>query len=585
MDNKERFSIVSQKQALNDQLEVHEQAILGLAEMVGTKSSFLSFKVHPSVIHQLDELGELEEYIKEPEKPFHSVHKVVVSEEDDPYNDVPLRFEDLPSDALHTEVRIDENSKHIEYEPESKPESMGQTNKPALPMKPRLPRHNVPTNPESVQTNKPTLSAKTLLPHPPVSPNPQTNKPTLPAKPPLPHPPVPPKPKKRHGSLPKLPPKPRLNNDISKAETLPNLSFSTEPLHKSIVISEGSSDEYEPVENFTTLTATIDTPPPLPPNHPRRKPKLLPKPPKSSSASNLVSQVISSHVSQEPEILKPVMLLESKALCRPFSNETVYPHGVCYSKNNTLIISDVGNDCLRLIDDSGNFIEKIGRSGRSGGQFKEPSAVTVDNNNYILVCERDNQRVQKFTSLGKYVTKFGQKTLISSLLSDPMGIAVSSDGNVAVSDWDKSQIVFFTQNGKHISSGNKEKYRDNLKFPAGIAFAANGNLLIVDRGNHCIWSLTECGEIVNKIGSHGSKPGELHFPYGVTTRKDGCIIVTESGNNRVSIFTEDGKFIRSFGMPGSKPGMFNHPRHVCINSQGYIVVADEMNHRIQIFSI
>ena len=522
----EGVAIVSQKQALCDQLEVHEQSILSLVEMVGNNRSFLSFKVCP----QLEELGELEEYVKEPDKPFHLVRKVVVSEEEDPYNDVPLRFEDFPSDALHTEVRTDENQKYIEYEPESKPISFDQGKKPPLPIKSHSP-----------------------------------------------NPPVPPKPKKRvagHGHLPKIPPKPHYN---SKASTMPNLKFTPET--SNYQCSE-SSDEYDPIEDFSQRTV-VNTPPPIPPNHPRDRPKLPPKPPKTTSVPNLSNHQYFS-LPLESEIIQPLMILESKQLCRPYSNEIVYPNGVCYSKDDTLIVSDVNNDCLRLIDDGGNFIGKIGRTGRAGGQFKEPAAVAVDNNNFILVCERDNQRVQKFTLAGKYVAKFGQKTLIGNVLNDPIGIAVSAHGQIAVSDWDKSQISYFTQTGRHLAT---EKCQNCLKFPAGIAYTRKGNLLVVDRGNHCIWSLTKEGDIASKMGSYGNKPGQLSYPYGVTIGKDGSVIVTESGNNRISVFSEAGQFVRSFGMSGSKPGMFNHPRHVCINAKGHIVVADEMNQRIQIFSI
>lgn len=522
VEENEGVAIVSQKQTLCDQLEVHEQSIISLVEMTEDSKSFLSFKVSPSVYSLLEELGELEEYVREPKKAFYSVRGVVISEEEDPYNDVPLRFEDSPSDAFQVEVRTDETNKHIEYEPDSKPIS----------------NHNA------------------------------DKKPPLPKKPLLRNPPVPPKPSTKHVRPPKVPPKPV--NRSRKAFTLPNLKS----CHASHISLE-SSDEYDPIEDFHQPTI-INTPPPIPPNHPRSR--FPPRPSKINSSSSIPCS-LSPH---ESEVIQPLLVVESMQMCRPYSNEMVYPNGVCCSQDGTLLVSDVNNDCLRMIDNCGNFIGKIGTTGPSGGQIREPSALAVDHNNFIFVCERDNRRIQKFTPGGKYVTKFGQRTLISSVLSDPIGIAISADGKIAVSDWDRNQIVYFTQTGKHLKT---DRCQGCLKFPAGITYTPEGDLLVVDRGNHCIWSITKKGEITNKMGSYGSKPGHLCYPYGVTTGKDGTVIVTESGNNRISLFTPKGKFLRTFGKQGSEPGMFDHPRHVCVDAKGHIVVADEMNKRIQIFNI
>ena len=144
--------------------------------------------------------------------------------------------------------------------------------------------------------------------------------------------------------------------------------------------------------------------------------------------------------------------------------------------------------CIRLIDCNGTFIEKIGKEGRGGGEFKEPSAVAVTEDNHIFVAERDNPRVQKFTATGKYLMKFGQKALWGTQLSDPFGIALSPDGNIYVSDWDKNVIFVFQNNGKLLFTIGKDD--NTIKFPAGIAFDKQGRLLVADRSSHCVWILT-----------------------------------------------------------------------------------------------
>ena len=288
------------------------------------------------------------------------------------------------------------------------------------------------------------------------------------------------------------------------------------------------------------------------------------------------------HSQNAPPIIEPVKVISNDQLCSPDSGEQVYPCGICCTGNyDNFIVTDTHNHCLRLVDHTGEFLEKIGSEGKASGQFKEPVAVAVSKDNFIFVAERETARIQKFTSHGMHILKFGQRALYGHQLNDPWGVAVSpADGNVHISDWDKSRIFVYSPSGRFLRLIGREGFI-KFKLPAGIAFDNQGRLLVVDRGRHCVWSLTADGnQILGKIGS-----GYLHFPYGIAATSDGSIIVTESGKDRISMFSVSGELIRCFGRSGSEPGMFNHPRHICINRKGQLIVADEMNQRLQIFEL
>ena len=353
----------------------------------------------------------------------------------------------------------------------------------------------------------------------------------------------------------------RMQSQLEDRPQFANYTTIQQPMDSSTEtesISEESEGEYE------LLKAPL---PPLPLCHPRHwssneeKPFPLP---------------------QEAPIIDPVKIIPNHQLCSPNSAEQVYPCGVCCTGHyDNLIITDTFNHCLRLIDYTGEFVEKIGHEGKAGGQFIEPVAVAVSKDSCIFVTERGNTRVQKFTSCGMHLLKFGQRVLYGHQFNDPWGVAVSpADGDVYVSDWDKNRVDIYKPNGRYVRSIGKEGFI-KFKFPAGIAFDNQGRLLVADRGNHCIWCLTADGtQIMGKIGS-----GFLRFPYGVSATSNGSIVVTESGKDRISIFSASGELIRCFGRSGLEPGMFDHPRHVCINRKGQIIVADEMNQRLQIFEL
>ena len=304
--------------------------------------------------------------------------------------------------------------------------------------------------------------------------------------------------------------------------------------------------------------------------------------PKCTKGSTLPAKISSFSYYQD---WKPAAILTSDQLSQPFGTEKVYPRGICCSPvDDMLIVTDVYNHCIRLINPStGQVIERIGTAGRAGGQFKEPSAVVMDNQEYIFVAEHDNPRVQKFTSRGKYLLKFGQKAFWGTQLHDPWGLALSPDDKIYISDWDKGRISVYQKDGKKVKTfGRKD---DGLKFPAGIAFDRKGNLLIADRGKHCVWVMTPEGTLIGRIGKKGSGPGELLFPHGVAVLPNNTIAISETGNHRISVFTPTNTFLYSFGEEGIEPGMFQLPRHLCTNSKGQLIVADEMNQRIQIFDV
>ncbi len=381
-------------------------------------------------------------------------------------------------------------------------------------------------------------------------------------------------------------PKPKPGRSFSASQCLP--------------IDSSDEESYEPIDDLVPTPMPRKKPPPLPPNHPSQQEKPVPRARRSVSVSTSLSVAkmdkakrrsrtlpIGSNPPSFPEdddILEPVLLIGKEDLCLPFSRETVSPCGVfCTSMDDIIVVTDVFNHCLRLVDSTGKFIEKVGREGRGGGQFKEPSAVVISPDNHIFVAERDNPRVQKFNANRKYISKFGQKVLWGSQLSDPWGLAVNANGDIYVSDWDKSAIYVFNPAGKLLFVINPKE--DELRFPAGMAFDNRGRLLVADRKSHCVRMLSPSGDYIGAMGSQGNEPGQLYFPYGIAVTAKGNIIVTESGNNRVSVFSTSGRFLECFGRYGSDPGMFNHPRHVCVNSTGQVIVADEMNQRLQVFEL
>ena len=108
----------------------------------------------------------------------------------------------------------------------------------------------------------------------------------------------------------------------------------------------------------------------------------------------------------------------------------------CTYYKNKFIVSD-RDHCLKVYDNSGKFLYKIGEPGEGDGQLKKPWGLCVqkcgDECN-LLVCNSGNRRVDQFTLEGC----FTGKTIDS--LQAPTGITTTPDGLILVTDYETKKI-------------------------------------------------------------------------------------------------------------------------------------------------
>ena len=81
--------------------------------------------------------------------------------------------------------------------------------------------------------------------------------------------------------------------------------------------------------------------------------------------------------------------------------------------------------------------------------------------------------------------------------------------------------------------------------------------------------------------SPGAGPGQLSYPYDLAFNKDGELYVVEYGNHRVQKFTPEGESLGCWGGPGREPGKLHSPWALAVDSKGRVHVVDTENHRVQ----
>ena len=111
----------------------------------------------------------------------------------------------------------------------------------------------------------------------------------------------------------------------------------------------------------------------------------------------------------------------------------------CIYHGGKFIVSDWGNNyyVLKVFDNTGKFLYKIGEKGEGDRQLEGPFGLCVQKygNHYnLFVCNRASGRVDQFTVEGC----FTGKTVVK--LHDPTRITTTPDGLILVADSTNKKI-------------------------------------------------------------------------------------------------------------------------------------------------
>ena len=198
----------------------------------------------------------------------------------------------------------------------------------------------------------------------------------------------------------------------------------------------------------------------------------------------------------------------------------------------------------------------------AGWKFGRVSAVSTDAQGNVYVAHRgaDADPIVVFDRTGtKMVTSWGK-----GLFTTIHGLRVDPDGNVWVTDTGDHRVWKFSPQGKVLlelgARGQPGATRDRFTAPADVAFAPNGEVLVVEQGevemsaglgHSRVVRLSRDGAYLGEIGGPGSGPSQFHFAHTVAVDSRGRIFVGDRENNRIQIFDPQGRLLKEWTHLGS----------------------------------
>ncbi|XP_066300818.1 tripartite motif-containing protein 3-like [Branchiostoma lanceolatum] len=266
----------------------------------------------------------------------------------------------------------------------------------------------------------------------------------------------------------------------------------------------------------------------------------------------------------------------------------------------------------------------FGGRGSATGQFSDPVGVTVSEEGEIFVADRDIQRIQVFTLQGTFVRQF-PTVVPGEVKMSPDDVALDGEGNLWVvgragsaefavqydkqgrvlrkfdlkkiewkrgvavdtrknyilitqttGDWPglHGEVLVFRPDGTLVRTVGQQQ---EMKNPEYITVDEEGNTLVSDWYNHCVFVYNKYRQFLFQFGGEGRGEGQLNNPCGICTDRAGNIIVADRLNSRVEMFDKTGKFLKHITTD------MKAPLAVAMAPQGQLVVTDDDDHFVSIF--
>lgn len=258
------------------------------------------------------------------------------------------------------------------------------------------------------------------------------------------------------------------------------------------------------------------------------------------------------------------------------------PLGLTIDEADRIYIADAGNNRVQVIDDAGNFMAEFGSRGWQTGEFDHPTdiALSFQRSYRLYVADTGNNRVQYCNFVDRIFYPLSE-SIDDILLDRPEGIGIGRNGEVYVVDTGNHRWIEFNVAGVPVvARGSFGSGKEQLWNPTDLDVDAHGNVYVVDTGNHLIKKYDFSGNPINTWGGEGDALGQLREPKRITLDEWNYLYVTDSGNRRIQVFAPDGKTITEFSA-----AVLLDPAGIAVSKTGRVFVSDAEANDIKVFQV
>jgi hypothetical protein len=221
--------------------------------------------------------------------------------------------------------------------------------------------------------------------------------------------------------------------------------------------------------------------------------------------------------------------------------------------------SGCADNRVLLVDGNGNIRFQYGQFGVTGSgpnQLNTPVQATWTPQQTVLITDQGNQRVIEVDQKGNLLWQYGQTGVSGSAagqLNNPNSAELLENGHILIGDENNNRAI-------EIDRKNNNAIVATFTIggtASGVAFASrldNGDTLITDSNNNRVVEVDANDRIVWQYATNtgsGSNPNPL--PTRAVRTAAGNTLISDQFNHRVIAVSPQGQIIASFGnlnMPG-----------------------------------
>lgn len=199
-----------------------------------------------------------------------------------------------------------------------------------------------------------------------------------------------------------------------------------------------------------------------------------------------------------------------------------------------------------------------------------------------------------FKAPGHHASPFSAATAEPVGLNKPRALAFAKNGDLIIVDSKNDRLEIRSADGKVKHVGHHGTAKGEFREPCGVAVDKDGNVYVADT----FYTLDPAGGLpwgrVQKFDSSYSFKAEfgkveggnanLFGPRAVAVDSQNRVWLSDTGNGRVVVYDASGKFLKEIGHKGKKELEFDEPFGIAFDAQDNAYIADRLNFRVQVVS-
>ncbi|XP_078592344.1 tripartite motif-containing protein 2-like [Branchiostoma floridae x Branchiostoma japonicum] len=157
--------------------------------------------------------------------------------------------------------------------------------------------------------------------------------------------------------------------------------------------------------------------------------------------------------------------------------------------SSLLYVTEFSKRNVRVYSNEGKAVRHFPYVLSEEGPFAAVAHVAVNKSGEVIISDEGNNCIKVFSSDGRLKFRIeGEGRRESGGFSWPMGVCVDDQQRLLVADRGEGKVLQFDTDGKFLQY--LLTWKDGLKHPYGMDISSEGQVFVTDEGKHCIFAVT-----------------------------------------------------------------------------------------------